>query len=168
MVPLTSHSMNCVNAFINSIINAAGLFLKACVPEWTKALADCRALVQSKYLQYCSPTIPFHKVVLMISRIILEKQALLAQYPLFHYRHRSAPISSQLRDELVQKSCKILEMSEEVVKDLSTTAWTWMLQTYVHWHPVVFLLTELCRTPLHPQTARAWRATTANSRSPMV
>lgn len=128
------------------------------IPEQAKVLADCRDMIQSKYLQHCSPSIPFQKTILWVGQIILSKQNLLAQYPLFHNSCRSMAISSDLREELFDSSCKILEMSDEIINDPETSAWTWMLQSYVHWHPVAFLLNELCKTPQHPQANRAWSA----------
>ena len=127
-------------------------------PDQAKVLAECRAVIGSKHLQHCSPSIPMQKAILWLGQIILLKQNLLAQYPLFHSSCRSMPISISLRDELFETSCKVLELSNEIISDPETTAWTWMLQTYVHWHPVVFLLNELCMTPLHAQAARAWSA----------
>jgi hypothetical protein len=82
----------------------------------------------------------------------------MAQYPLFHSSSRSAPISKDLRDELFETSCKILELTDWLVDDPEMSPWTWMLQTYVHWHPVAFLLNELCTAPQHPQSTRAWGA----------
>ena len=49
-------------------------------------------------------------------------------------------------------------MTDEIIHDPKTSAWTWMLQTYMHWHPVAFLLNELCATTQHPQSSRAWSA----------
>jgi hypothetical protein len=128
------------------------------MPQQAKSLADCRSMIQTKYLQHCSPSIPFQKVTLWVGRIILLKQSLLSQYPLFHSSCRSTPISGDLRNELFETSCEILELTAEIVSDPETFPWTWMLQTYIHWHPVAFLLNELCATPQHPQSARAWSA----------
>jgi hypothetical protein len=128
------------------------------VLEQTNAVADCKSLLESKYLQYCSPSIPFQRTTLGIGQIVLAKQSLMAQYPLFHSSSRSAPISKDLRDELFETSCTILELTDRLVNDPETSSWTWMLQTYVHWHPVAFLLNELCTAPQHPQSARAWGA----------
>jgi hypothetical protein len=128
------------------------------IPEQVKALADCKAMIESKYFQHCSSSIPFQKTTHWIGQIVLAKQTLLTQYPLFHSCCRSTPISRDLRDELFETSCKILEMNDEITNDPECSAWTWMLQTYIHWHPVAFLLNELCETPQHPQSGRAWRA----------
>ena len=136
------------------------------VLEQTNIVAECKSLLESKYLRYCSPSIPFQRTTLGIGQIVLAKQSLMAQYPLFHSSSRSAPISKDLRDELFETSCKILELTDGLVNDPETSPWTWMLQTYVHWHPVAFLLNELCTAPQHPQSARAWGAIEKNLEKP--
>lgn len=73
------------------------------IPELAQALADCRSIIRSKHLQYCSESIPFQKVTLWVGQIILAKQSLLVQYPLFHSSCRSTPISKDLRDELLRQ-----------------------------------------------------------------
>lgn len=128
------------------------------VAEQTSAVDECKSLIESKYLRFCSPSIPFQRISLRVGQIILAKQSLVAQYPLFHSSSRSGPIAKDLRDVLFETSCKILEWTDEAINDPETSAWSWMLQTYVHWHPVAFLLNELCAAPQHTQSARAWSA----------
>jgi hypothetical protein len=91
-------------------------------------------------------------------RRIISVQSLISKYPQFHKGRRSSPLSKTLTDVLFATSCEILEHSHEIITDPETTAWTWMLQTYVQWHPVAYLLNELCTSPQHPQAPRAWRA----------
>jgi hypothetical protein len=85
---------------------------------------------------------------------MLEKLSLIAQYPLFR---RASRISNPTRNKAFDTSCNILEWTHDVISNEETSKWSWLLQTYVHWHPVAFLLTEMGAAQDHDQ-ARAWNA----------
>lgn len=121
-------------------------------------LAEYNALIHLKYLNQCSPEIPFQRLTLRLGQIILAKESLLVQYPLIHNPSRLTTIPKRLRDELLETSCDILELSENIIDDPTISSWTSVSRSYVHLHPITFLLNELCTTPEHPQAKRAWNA----------
>lgn len=41
-----------------------------------------------------------------------------------------------------------------------------MVQTYVHWHPVAYILNELCADPKHEHVEKAWRIIDMAYRNP--
>jgi len=127
-------------------------------PEQSKAVSDFISVVQNNYLPSCNPTIPFHRVTRLVGSIVLAKMSLISQYPMFQSSNRRAPISDELKHELFNSSCEILETTDSLANDPETRGWAWMMETYVHWHPVAYILNELCMNPRHEQAGRAWRA----------
>jgi hypothetical protein len=95
-------------------------------------LVEFKSSIETKFLRHCQPSDPFQRTALKVGQIILGKQSLISQYPQFHKGRRSSPLSKSLTDVLFATSCEILEHSHEIITDPETTAWTWMLQTYVH------------------------------------
>lgn len=127
-------------------------------PEQSKAMASFESILKNKYLQICSLNDPFQRVTFIVGSVILAKMSLISQYPMFRSSNRSVPISDTLKETLFNSSCEILENTNKVITDPKMRGWAWMLQTYVHWHPVAYILTELCKIPNHHQSVRAWRA----------
>lgn len=127
-------------------------------PEQSKAVSDFQLLLKNKYLQQCDISNPFQRVTYYVGSTILGKMSLIANYPMFHSSNRSVPISDEVKEALFNTSCEILENTDKAINDPETRGWSWMLQTYVHWHPVAYILNELRTTPAHHGSTRAWRA----------
>lgn len=43
-----------------------------------------------------------------------------------------------------------------MIDDEESAPWSWLLQTYVHWHPVAYLLSEICAGLEGEKMGRAW------------
>jgi len=54
-------------------------------------------------------------------------------------------------------SCEIVESSHKLITSPETSPLSWLLQTYVHWHPVAFLLHYICTNPGASDLYRAWK-----------
>ena len=104
------------------------------VQEQAKDLENCKLFIEEKYFNHCSISIPLQETAVNIGRIMFAK-LLIVQYPQIQSRSSSLP-----KSELLNASCNILEWTNELITDGQTSAFSWMLQTYVHWHPVAFLL----------------------------
>jgi hypothetical protein len=127
-------------------------------PEQSKAVAECQSIIKRKYLQQCDMSIPYQRITYIVGITILAKLSLIAQYPMFRSSNRSVPISDELKESLFNISCDILEHTDKAINDPEIRGWAWMIQTYVNWHPVAYILNELRTTPNHHQSVRAWRA----------
>jgi hypothetical protein len=122
------------------------------------ALSECGDLIETRFFQYCSPSVPIQRAVLHIAKIMLAKLSLIVQYPLFHNNPTSNDVSEELRKTLYNISCEIIQWSHAEIHDRETSSWSWLLQTYVHWHPVAYLLNYLCTNPEPYENSRAWDA----------
>ena len=63
-----------------------------------------------------------------------------------------------LRDTLFDISCDVLESAAAISKEEEFQHLCWMTETYVPWHPVVFLLNDLCKGSSDNDRERAWKA----------
>jgi hypothetical protein len=125
-------------------------------PSQSKAVSDFTSTIKTHYLQVCNPSIPFQRVIIKIGQVLFSKMALISQYPPFKSSNRSHSISSSLKETLFNHACEIIEHTDEMINDPETKRWGWMLQTYVHWHPVAYILNELSMNPMHEHVERAW------------
>ena len=66
--------------------------------------------------------------------------------------------SRELRDRLFITSVEVIEFSYLLEKNENTMKWGWLFRTYMQWHAVAFVLSELCNRPPGPDYDRAWRA----------
>ncbi|RDW59534.1 hypothetical protein BP6252_12621 [Coleophoma cylindrospora] len=140
--------------------SSIGIFTgdKRLVEEQSKTLDDCKSVVEAKYFQHCSASVPVQKAALKTGQIMLLKLSLIVQYPLFQKLHGSISISADLKERLFLISCEIIELSQAHIHDIDTSMFSWMLQTYVHWHPVAYLLNYISTNPQGYPESRAWKA----------
>jgi len=125
------------------------------VQDQSASLHDCQSFIQEKYFQHCSRSDAFQSNTLRIGTIMLSKLSLIIQCPLFRNSTVEA-ISIDLRNLLFDLSCEIITSSHDLIQDEQTAPWSWLLQTYVHWHPVAYLLSEICTGLPENKMRRAW------------
>ena len=63
-----------------------------------------------------------------------------------------------IRDRLFITSVEVIEFANLLEKNENTAKWGWLFRTYMQWHAVAFVLSELCYRPPGPQYERAWQA----------
>ena len=63
-----------------------------------------------------------------------------------------------IRDRLFITSVEVIEFAYLLEKNENTAKWGWLFRTYMQWHAVAFVLSELCYRPPGPQYERAWQA----------
>jgi hypothetical protein len=115
-----------------------------------------QTMIETKYFRHLKLGNPVHRLAFLLGQYMLKKQTLLARYPLFH--QHSVPVPEHLHDILFDTSCDILESGDKITGDPELRPWSWMFQTFVPWHSVVYLLNELSKNPGNPERERAWRA----------
>lgn len=68
-------------------------------------------------------------------------------------------ISVATRDKLFISCIEVIELWYFVGRYERTAKWRWLLQTYIQWHALIFILTQLCIRPASdPNFRRGWRA----------
>ncbi|KAF2840997.1 hypothetical protein M501DRAFT_1010158 [Patellaria atrata CBS 101060] len=122
--------------------------------EWIR---ECHTRVEEKYLKDCDMSIPMYWVIATVSRLIMSKMWLMVYHP-FQRLDGGASLPQETKDRLFVTSLENVEYSLLLETERRTMKWGWLVRTYVQWHAIAFLLTELCVRTRGPLVARAWRA----------
>ena len=67
-------------------------------------------------------------------------------------------LPQEIRDKLFQTSVENVEYSLLLENEDRTKKWGWLFRTYVQWHAIAFLLSELCVRTEGESVERAWKA----------
>jgi hypothetical protein len=113
--------------------------------------------LEERYLQYCNMSVPIYWVTATVARLIMAKMWLVVHHPL-QREDRGASLPKDIRDRLFLTSVEVIEFSRLLETHESTEKWGWLFRTYMQWHSVAFVLSELCVRPHSPAVERAWQA----------
>ncbi|KAL8695075.1 MAG: hypothetical protein Q9218_000353 [Villophora microphyllina] len=114
--------------------------------------------VENKYLKYCDMKNPLHWVAGTVLRLVLAKMWLVVHHPV--QREQGADnkeLSQDTKDRLFRTSVDIIQWSNLLEMEPSTKKWGWLFRTYVQWHAVAFVLSQLCIRVKGPEVERAWQ-----------
>jgi hypothetical protein len=118
--------------------------------------------MEEKYLKDCDMTNPLCWVTATISRLIMSKMWLIVYHP--HQRKDGGASLPQItKDRLFITSLENVEYSLLLETEARTMKWSWLFRTYVQWHAIAFLLSELCVRTKGAAVERAWRALEATA-----
>lgn len=137
-------------------------FASLTISEKEKWITDCHQVMEKKYLQNCDMSIPLCWVTATISRLIMSKMWLIVYHP--HQRKDGgATLPQETKDKLFITSLENIEYSILLETEARTMKWGWLFRTYVQWHAIAFLLSELCYRTKGEAVERAWRALEATA-----
>jgi hypothetical protein len=148
------------------------------IPEKEKWITDCHQRMEEKYLANMDMSIPLCWVTATISRLIMSKMWLIVYHP--HQRKDGgksalilfaslmltfigATLPQETKDKLFITSLENIEYSILLETEARTMKWGWLFRTYVQWHAIAFLLSELCVRTKGEAVERAWRALEATA-----
>lgn len=113
--------------------------------------------LEERYLRYCDMSVPIFWVCATIARLIIAKAWLVVHHPMTR-KDSGASLPQNTRDRLFLTSVEVLEFSHLLETNENTSKWGWLFRTYVQWHAVAFILSELCARTKCPAVDRAWSA----------
>ena len=120
-----------------------------------KKIDDLHQYLERKYLKYLDMSIPLHWVAALVARLIMAKMWLVVHHPLSR-NDLGAGLSQEVKDRLFHTSVEVIEFSRLLETDRSTLKWGWLFRTYVQWHALAFVLSELCFRTTGPAVEKAW------------
>lgn len=143
-------------------IRCTELFANLSIAEKEKWITECHQQMEEKYLKDCDMSIPLCWVTATISRLIMSKMWLIVYHP--HQRKDGgASLPQETKDKLFITSLENVEYSILLETEARTMKWGWLFRTYVQWHAIAFLLSELCVRTKGEAVERAWRALEATA-----
>ena len=112
--------------------------------------------IERKYLQYCdTKTVPLHWVAATTARLVTAKMWLVVHHP-FQRSDAGAGLPQETKDRLFNTSIEVIEFSRLLETEATTLKWGWLFRTYVQWHAMAFVLSQLCTRTSGPSVDRAW------------
>lgn len=114
--------------------------------------------VENKYLKYCDMKNPLHWVAGTILRLVLAKMWLVVHHPVQREEGtENKELSQETKDRLFRTSVDIIQWSNHLEREPTTKKWGWLFRTYIQWHAVAFVLSQLCIRVKGPEVERAWQ-----------
>ncbi|KAK0665003.1 Bikaverin cluster transcription factor bik5 [Lasiodiplodia hormozganensis] len=125
-------------------------------------ITEVHSKIEEKYLRDCDMTVPLYWVIATVSRLIMSKMWLMIYHP-YQRLDGGASLPQETKDKLFVTSLENVEYSILLETEERTQKWGWLFRTYVQWHAIAFLLSELCHRTEGELVARAWRAVEATA-----
>lgn len=119
-------------------------------------IEECEYKIQTTYLRYCQEGEPIHWLAKHVSHVLITEKWLKL--------YGGLPISSTMspriqakRDSLFLTAVDIVDMLRNQDLEPEAQRWKWLLNAYLHYIPLAFILTELCHRRDSQLVDRAWR-----------
>lgn len=122
-----------------------------------RLIEELHQYLEKKYLRYCNMSVPLDWVAATVSRLILAKMWLIVHHP-FQREDGGAGLPQETKDRLFLTSIEVIEFSCLLETETTTLKWGWLFRTYVQWHAVAFVLSQLCVRTSGPEVEKAWAA----------
>lgn len=122
-----------------------------------RLIEELHQYLEKKYLKYCNMNVPLDWVAATVSRLILAKMWLIVHHP-FQREDGGAGLPQETKDRLFLTSIEVIEFSRLLETETTTLKWGWLFRTYVQWHAVAFVLSQLCVRTSGPDVEKAWAA----------
>ncbi|OKL59524.1 hypothetical protein UA08_05418 [Talaromyces atroroseus] len=124
--------------------------------ERKKIIEEWHNMLNEKYIKYCDMQVPIQWSCATVARLLVAKLWLIVHHPLF--KDNMSTLSPEDRNRILLTSIEVIEFTHLLVTSESTTRWSWLFGAYIQWHPIAFVLAELCVRPRCPGVDRAWLA----------
>lgn len=145
-----------------------------------RILEEMHKRLEEKYLKYYDMKVPLQWVTATIGRLVMAKLWLTVYHPL-QYQSLLSQLQQQrsdgegpkassgamtasssspqsIRDRLFVTAIEVIEYFRLVATEQRVAKWTWMFRIFVPWHPLAYVISELCVRTKGEMTDRAWAA----------
>ncbi|KAK4984755.1 hypothetical protein LTR66_008389 [Elasticomyces elasticus] len=120
-------------------------------------ITECHARLEERYLANCDMSVPLYWVTATVARLMMAKMWLMVYHP-FQRQDGGASLPPETKDKLFITSLENIEYSILLETESRTIKWGWLFKTYMQWHALAFLLSELCHRTTGDIVERAWQA----------
>lgn len=140
----------------------SGTYAMASLQQKEKWIQQYHQRLEEKYLRHADMSVPLYWVMATVARLVASKMWLMLYHP-FQRLDGGASLPQGIRDKLFVTSLENVEYALLLYTEARTMRWSWLFRTYVQWHAIAFLLSELCVRTRGPHVERAWRAVEATA-----
>jgi hypothetical protein len=125
--------------------------------EKEKWITDCHQRLEERYLKDCDMNVPLYWVTATVARLMMSKMWLMVYHP-FQRQDGGTTLPPEIKEKLFITSLENIEYSMLLETEGRTVKWGWLFKTYVQWHALAFILSELCHRTTGDLVDRAWLA----------
>ncbi len=118
-------------------------------------IEELHQYLENHYLKYCDMNVPLHWVAATVARLVMAKMWLIVHHPLKR-EDGGAGLPRETQDRLFMTSVEVVKFSRLLETEKSTLKWGWLFRTYVQWHAVAFILSQLCTRTKGPEAEHGW------------
>ncbi|KAK3650945.1 hypothetical protein LTR56_005996 [Elasticomyces elasticus] len=122
-----------------------------------KWITECHQRLEERYLKHCDMSVPLFWVTATVARLMMSKMWLMVYHP-FQRQDGGASLPDETKDKLFITSLENIEYSLLLETEARTMKWGWLFKTYMQWHALAFMLSELCHRSTGDLVDRAWVA----------
>lgn len=133
------------------------LFATATIQSKERWITECHKRLEERYLQHCDMSVPLFWVTATVARLMMSKMWLMVYHP-FQRHDAGANLSAETKEKLFITSLENVEYSLLLETEARTMKWGWLFKTYMQWHALAFMLSELCHRTTGELVERAWVA----------
>ena len=120
-----------------------------------KLIEELHQYIENKYLKLCDLTVPLQWVCATVTRLIMAKFWLIIHHP-FQREDRGEFMPQEVKDRMFLTSLEVIEFSYLLETERATAKWGWLFRTYIQWHAVAYVLSQLTIRTSGPQVDKAW------------
>jgi hypothetical protein len=125
--------------------------------EKEKWITECHERLEERYLKDCDMSVPLFWVTATVARLMMSKMWLMVYHP-FQRQDGGATLTPETKEKLFITSLENIEYSILLETEARTMKWGWLFKTYMQWHALAFILSELCHRTSGDMVERAWVA----------
>lgn len=125
------------------------------IEDRERMIEELHNYLEKKYLSHCDMSVPLHWVAATVARLILAKMWLVVHHP-FSRSDAGAGLPQETKDRLFRTSLEVIEFSRLLETEKTTLRWGWLFRTYVQWHAIAFVISQLCTRTIGPEVDKAW------------
>lgn len=125
--------------------------------EKEKWITECHERLEERYLKDCDMSVPLFWVTATVARLMMSKMWLMVYHP-FQRQDGGATLPPETKEKLFITSLENIEYSTLLETEARTMKWGWLFKTYMQWHALAFILSELCHRTSGEMVERAWVA----------
>ena len=118
-------------------------------------IEELHQYIEQRFLRHLDTNIPLHWVAATVARLVMAKMWLVIHHPLGR-SDAGLGLPEDLKDRLLTTSVEVIEFSRLLETEESTKKWGWLFRTYIQWHALAFVLSQLCVRTEGPVVDRAW------------
>lgn len=122
-----------------------------------KITDECRMRLDFHFLRYCNMNIPFHWLIVTVTRMMVAKMWINVHHRFKVGAGNGNLMTQKCRDRLFSTSIEIVESCLLLEREESIRKWKWAFHNFVPWQALAFILSELCVRAQDETVDQAWK-----------